>query len=344
MNKPTLILIGIVALIAAVFIYASAYLVNEADQVIITQFGKPIGEPIQEAGLYFKLPFLQDVNRIERRVLEWDGPARQMATKDKTYIIVDIFARWKIIDARTYFEALKDERSALTRLDDILGSETRNAIAGHDLIEVIRTTKEPLPAPVDTLAEAANEAPESIKIGRAGIEAQIKEVATTKLKAFGIELLDMRIKRVNYNNQVLTDIYERMISERKRIAQLYRSQGQGEAARILGDTEKELKRIQSEAYRKVQEIQGDADAKATEIYATAYNQSPEAVEFYKFVKTMEVYKTIISADTTVVLSTDSDLFEYLKGVDPDDRKSLDLGGAAGLHPDREELPLFLRDK
>lgn len=338
MKQTTTVLIGLVVVFVGVLVYASAYRVFETQQVIITQFGKPVGEPITKAGLRFKTPFIQTVNYIDRRILAWDGPATQMATRDKTYIVVDTFARWRIKDPLIYFETLRDDASAVSRLNAILGSETRNAIANHDLIEVIRTTKDRVPVVDESLAEEGQTVVsfEPINIGRGGIEQQIMDTAKGKLEAFGIELLDIKIKRVNYNNQVLKDIYERMISERQRIAQLYRSQGQGEAARILGETDRDLKKIESEAYKEVQTIQGDADAKAAEIYASAYNQSPEAAEFYNFIKTMEVYQQILGEDTTLMLSTDSDLFEFFKGIDP---KNID--SEASNPQGNQQRPAFL---
>lgn len=316
--------------VAAVFLIASGafYTIDETEQVIITQFGEPVGEPIKEPGLKFKIPFLHKVNRIERRILEWDGEATEMPTKDKTYIRVDTYARWMIVEPLKYLTALRDERSAQSRLDDILGSEARNSIAKHELIEVIRTTKDRKPQIEEELAEAdmSGDVGKLIPIrrGRSALEQDIYETAKTKLQEFGIELLDIRFKRINYNESVQAEIYERMISERQQIAERFRSEGEGEAAKILGDMERDLRKIESEAYKEVQETRGAADAKATEIYAAAYNQSPEAAEFYEFVRTLELYEQMLG-DSTVVLSTDSDLFKYLKKVTP--------SGAEALIPD-----------
>jgi len=290
------------------------------EQVIITQFGEPQGEPITEPGLKMKIPFIQKVERIEKRILQWDGDATEMPTKEKTFIIVDTYARWRIEDARVYFERLRNERSALSRLDDILGSETRNAIAKHDLIEVIRTTKDREPAVEEDIAEADMTGSVGklipIRRGRGALEQDIFETSQQKLEGFGIELLDIRFKRINYNQTVRQRIYDRMISERQQIAERFRSEGAGEAAKILGDMERDLKQIESEAYRESETVKGVADAQATQIYADAFNVSEEAVEFYQFLRTMELYETMFTGDGTVVLSTNSDLFQYLKEVKP----------------------------
>jgi membrane protease subunit HflC len=311
----------VVVAIAIYVIMSSVYTVSEVEQVIITQFGKPIGEPVTEAGLKLKVPFIQDVNPIDKRVLEWDGTPSDMPTKDKLYISVDLFARWRIIDPLQYFLRLRDERSAQSRLDDILGSETRNAVAKHELIEIIRTSKDRVPLRDDLLTEAERDLNMGtlvpIQKGRKLVEKEIFTSAAEKVRVFGIELLDIRFKRINYNESVRPKIYDRMISERRQIAERFLSEGNGEAARIRGNRVRDLNKIQSEAYRKVEEIRGTADAKATEIYAAAYNKSPEAVRFYEFTRTMQSYKTIISENTTLVLSTDSDLFKFLKGLDPD---------------------------
>jgi len=301
----TVALLGGVALA-----YSSAYIVKETEQVIITEFGKPIGEPITEAGLYFKNPFTQVANRIERRILEWDGQPTEMPTKDKTYIRVDTFARWSIRDPKQYFLRLRDESSAQSRLEDILGSETRNAIARQELIEVVRSDPKRSIAKIDDGLNVGTLYP--IKLGHYAIEQQILKEAKPKLKEFGIELLDVRFKRINYNPTVQQRIYERMISERQQIADRFRSEGAGEAARIRGKKERDLQRIESEAYRSILELRGQADAKAAEIYANAYNQSPEAREFYHFLKAMETYKSVLTEDTSLVLSTDSALWRFLK--------------------------------
>ena len=297
------------------------YTVDQTEQVIITQFGKPVGGPVTEPGLHFKMPFVQTVKRLDKRFLQWEGAPVGIPTKDKTYIHVDTFARWRIKDPLQFFLRLRDEASAQSRLEDILGSETRNAIAKHDLIEIVRTDKNREPLRDDSLKSGPTGVGSlgtmpPIQFGRVVIERDIQKAGALKLAEFGIELLDLRIKRVNYNPDVLSRIYQRMISERMQIAQRFRSEGEGEAASIAGRRERDLNEIQSKAYLEVQRIRGEADAKASEIYAKAYSQNPKAAEFYTFLKSMETYRTIFSKDSTVVLSTDSDLFKLIKHINP----------------------------
>lgn len=321
MNRVALIAIVVVLGIGTFVAMSSVYTVSEVQQAIITQFGKPVGEPVTTAGLKFKVPFIQHVNPIDRRILEWDGNPSDMPIKDKLYISVDLFARWRITDPLQYFLRLRDERSAQSRLDDILGSETRNAVAKHELIEIIRTTKDRVPLRDALLTDAEREQDIGslvpIQKGRKLVEQEIFSAAAEKVQVFGIELLDIRFKRINYNESVRPKIYDRMISERRQIAERFLSEGNGEAARIRGNRERDLNKIQSEAYRQVEEIRGFADAKAAEIYAKAYNQSPQAVDFYEFTRTMQAYNSIIAENTTLVLSTGSELFKFLKGMTPE---------------------------
>jgi len=302
------------ALLVIFGLASSYYTVQETEQVILTQFGKPNEKPITEAGLHFKLPFIQEVQVINKQILEWDGPQSEMPTRDKLYISVDTFARWRITRPLEYFRRIRDERSAQSRLDDILGSETRNAIAKHDLIEVIRTTKERQPA-TDLAALDAGTSNigvlPPIKKGRKEIEQEIQRAATAKMAEFGIELLDLRFKRINYNPSVVEKIYERMISERQQIASRFRSEGEGEAAKILGNKERDLSVIESGAYKTVEEVRGAADATATAIYAAAYTTTPEARALYEFVKTMDTYEKIIGEGDTLVFSTRDDPFRFL---------------------------------
>ncbi|WP_347987135.1 protease modulator HflC [Methylomonas sp. AM2-LC] len=311
--------LGIFLIGLAILFTLSAFTVNQTEQVILTQFGSPVGNPITRPGLHFKLPFIQQVHSFDKRYLAWDGPIVEMSTKDKTYVQVDTFARWRITDPLRYYLRLRDERSAQSRLEDILGSETRTAIARHELIEVVRSDKDRAPLRDDALQAINGEGTlgmlRPISVGRAAIEKDVIEAAIPKLAEFGVELLDVRFKRINYNQQVLDRIYQRMISERLQIAQRFRSEGEGEAARINGNKERDINQIQSAAYKQVQEIQGEADAKATEIYAKAYAQRPEAAEFYKFLKSMETYHKVINTDTTLVLSTNSELFSLLRRVE-----------------------------
>jgi modulator of FtsH protease HflC len=309
--------------LAGIVVFGCAYTVDQTEQVVITQFGRPVGEPINSnqgdgagPGLHFKIPFIQTANRFEKRILEWDGPPAEMTTSDKLYVVVDTFSRWRIIDPLLYFQSLRDERSALSRIDDIIGSETRNVVARHDLIELIRSDKDRQPEQDAALVEAGalvGRLP-PIKFGRKELEREILRAAAPKVGIWGIELLDVRIKRVNYKEGVIGKIYDRMMSERLQIAERFRSEGAGEAAKIEGKKERDLQRIQSEAYRKVQEVRGTADAKASEVYAAAYGSSPAAADFYGFLKTLDTYKATLGNDTTVIMTTDSDLFGLLKRV------------------------------
>lgn len=315
MKKALNALIFLGVIIVLLFISGALYTLREDKQILITQFGKPVGEPVSEAGLHFKIPFIQKVNVIEKRVLSWDGDSSQMPTRDKLYIKVDTFARWEISDPLIYFLKLKDERTAQSRLDDILGSETRNAVAKHDLIEIIRTSKDREPVQQEEIEEmlGSESGWEPITKGRSLIEKSVFDQAKDKLGAYGITLLDLRFKRINYTSDVEKGIFVRMISERQQIAERFRSEGAGEAARIEGDMEKEVKTIESEAYQKVQSVLGKSDAEATRIYAQAYGGNPKRESFYQFVKTLESYDKILDENTTVILSTESDLFQLLQG-------------------------------
>ncbi|MBD3584908.1 protease modulator HflC [Salinimonas sp. HHU 13199] len=318
MNKTTLLSVTGFVLIAVLIalIKGALYTVGEVEQVVVTQFGKPVGEPIVTAGLQFKIPFIQQVNPIEKRVLEWDGNPSDMPTKDKLYISVDLFARWRIIDPLQYFLRLRDERSAQSRLDDILGSETRNAVAKHELIEIIRTTKDRVPQRDELLTDAEKTLNMGtlvpINKGRKVVENEIFQSAAEKVNVFGIELLDIRFKRINYNASVRPKIYDRMVSERRQIAERFLSEGHGEAARIRGNRERDLNKIQSEAYLQVEKIRGQADAIAAQIYSDAYNQSEKAVSFYEFTRTMAAFPSIVDNGTTLILSTDSEMYKYIK--------------------------------
>jgi membrane protease subunit HflC len=324
-----------VVLILLLVLSGAFYVVDQTEQAIITQFGQPVGNPVTEPGLHFKIPFTQSVNILDKRFLEWDGAPVAIPTRDKTYIRVDTFARWRIDDAKTYFVRLHDERSAQSRLEDILGSETRNSIAKHDLIEIVRSDKNRQPMRDETLRGGPTGTIgvlPAIQFGRQKIEEEIKTAAAQKLGEFGITVLDFRIKRVNYNPDVLDRIYQRMISERLQIAQRFRSEGEGESARIAGQRERDINEIQSNAYRQVQQIRGEADAKASEIYARAYTQNPQAAEFYAFLKTLETYHTIFTKNSTLVLSTDSELFALLKHATTKTKASMPVETPAKSSP------------
>jgi membrane protease subunit HflC len=306
------ILIAVAALFLVLVLGGAFYTVRQTETVILTQFGGRVGEPITEPGLHWKTPFVQEVHRLEKRLLDFDGAVTQMPTKDKTYIEVDTFARWRIGDPALYFEALRDERSADSRLEDIIGSEVRSAVAGHELIEIIRSDKDRVVPKERQEQGALTSDLRTARRGRIEIEKDILRAAAPKLQQLGIELLDVRVKRVNYNADVLPTIYQRMISERQQIAQRFRSKGEGEAARIEGRKERDLREIESVAYKQVQETRGGADAEATRIYAEAYDQSPASRELFTFLKTMDTYRGVLDGRTNLVLSTDSELFRLFK--------------------------------
>lgn len=300
--------------IGLVLLANSVYIVNESEQVVITQFGKPVGEPVVTPGLKFKAPMIQKVHRFDKRFLEWDGDANELPTKDKRFIWVDTYARWRITDPLQFFRRLRDERGAQTRLDDILDGETRNSIANHNLVELVRTSNRE-PVEVEDASQGESQL-EDIEFGRERIREEILSNAQGRTGDLGIEILDLQFKRINYVKEVQAKVYDRMIAERRRIADRYRSEGEGEANRILGQMDRELKRIESEAYKTAQEVKGKADAEAAEIYASAYNQSREARDLYEFVKSMETLVNTTDANTWHVLSTESDFFRYLKQASP----------------------------
>ena len=302
---------GVVGILIIIIILASSlYVVKENEQVIITQFGRPVGDPISTPGLKAKAPLIQAAHRFEKRFLEWDGDPNQLPTKDKRFIWVDMYARWRITDPLLYFQRLRDERGAQTRLDDILDGESRNAIANHNLLEVIRNTNR---TPQRSELELRDETGlEPISVGRDSIRIEILTNAQSRTVDLGIEILDVQFKRINYVEDVRRKVYERMVAERRRIADRFRSEGEGEASRINGDRERELKLITSEAYRKAREIRGDADATAAAVYAAAYNRSQESRAFYEFLKTMEIYKTTLDRETSLILSTDGEFYRFIK--------------------------------
>ena len=306
--RSIVIVVGI--FIVLVLLSTSLYVVNETEQVIITQFGEPVGDPVITPGLKIKVPFLQTVNRFDKRLLAWDGERTEITTKDKRYIWVDTYARWRIVNPLLFFQRLKDEMGAQSRLDDIIDGATRTSVAKNELVEMIRSTNRP---PGDIQIDSEEEATilTEINKGRDKIVREIFEDASRKVKDFGIELLDVQLKRINYIESVQKDVFDRMIAERQRIAQRFRSEGQGEAARIRGERERDLKKIQSEAYRQAQEIRGKADGEATAIYAEAYNRDPT---FYSFTKSLETYEKTADPSTTFILTTDSDLLRYLKNT------------------------------
>ncbi len=306
--RALLVVLGLVVLLV---VSGAIFVVNEYEQAIITQFGEPVGDPINSPGLHFKVPFIQVVHRFDKRFLEWQGDVAELPTKDKVFILVDTYARWRIGDPLLFFQRLRNEQGGQSRLDDILDGETRNAIAKHELLEVIRSTNRE-PEASDTAADPMSKL-EPIEIGRDEIRQEILAAAKPRTEDLGIQILDVQFKRINYGKQVLDDVFDRMISERVRISDRFRSEGQGQRAEIRGNMERDYQRIQSEAYREAEEIRGRADARATDIYAQAYNQSADARRFYEFLKTMETFEKTVDAQTRFLLSTDGDFYRFLEG-------------------------------
>ena len=310
MKTKVLIVIIIILVIAG---FAAAYVVDETEQVVITQFGKAVGAPKKEPGLYFKIPWFQKANYFPKNLQEWDGDPGQIPTLDKTFIYVDTFARWKIVDPLVFFQTVNNVVGALGRLDDIIDSAVRNFITSYPLIDTVRMSNREL----DTFEMGVDKVTETsplgeVKMGRGKITKGILEQAQPKLAEFGIELVDVKIKRLNYVEEVQQSVFGRMIAERKQIAEKFRSEGQGEARKIEGNRERDLKQITSEAYRKAQEIKGKADAEATQIYAQAFGRDPD---FYSFVQSLDIYKEALGKDSSLVLSTDSEFLKYFKGYE-----------------------------
>jgi membrane protease subunit HflC len=309
MSGRKLIVALFVGVLGIVTLSSALYTVSETEQVVITQFGEPIGRPITQAGLHLKVPFAQEANFFEKRWLEWNGDPNQIPTRDKKYIWVETYARWRIADPLLFFQRLRDERGARSRLDDIIDGNTRNVIANHNLIEVVRAGNRVFEKSEEVEDVMETEATRQVEVGRDKITRMILEHASKVMPDYGIELVDVQIHRVNYIDSVQTKVFERMISERKRIADRHRSEGQGKSAEVRGKKERELKVIESEAYRKTQEIMGRGDAEAAAIYAEAYNRNRE---LYRFVRTMETYRSTIDKDSWLVLSTGADLYRYLQ--------------------------------
>ena len=305
------ILFIVLGFILIIILANGFYTVDETEQVIITQFGKPIGKAITGSGLYWKIPFIQSINSFDKRILAWDGDPNQIPTKDKKYIWVDLTARWKITDPLKFLQSVENENGAHGRLDDIVDAVTRDFVSNNMLIELVRNSNEPLTGFDEEMSRDTLIFTEKIEFGRENISSQILMQAGKLVLQFGIELVDVKIKRINYIEEVRRKVYERMVSERTRIAGKYRSEGKGQMAEIEGKRDRELKVVQSQAYQMAQEIRGKADAKATRIYASAYNNDPE---FYSFLKTLDTYKTTLDSNTTLLLTTKAEYLQCLKGV------------------------------
>ncbi len=289
--------------------FSSCYTISETEQAVLTQFGEPVSGAITAPGLHFKMPFIQEVHRFEKRWLEHEGDPNQIPTKDKKYIWVETYARWRITDPLKFYQNVRDERGAQSRLDDIIDGQTRNAVASFDLIELVRSSNRAFQITEELQGIGAAEAMAKVQMGREAITRQVLEKAAKVTPQYGIELEDLRLLRVNYVDEVQRKVFERMVSERKRIAERSRSEGQGKAAEIRGQKERDVLAASSAGYRTAQEIKGTADAKATAIYARAYGQDPE---FYQFTKSLDTLGTGLDQETVVVLSTDGALLKYLK--------------------------------
>ena len=305
--KYIIILLAIIIL----GISLSIYITDETEQVIVTRLGKPVGNSIVNPGVHLKIPFFDTPHYFDKRVLEWDGQRNQIPTKDKRFIWVDTYARWQIINPLLFYKRLRDERGAHSRLDDIIDGETRNVIANNDLIEVVRSTNRSEETADSVIAQETNSLTD-IMTGRHHIANEILKNSQERTTDLGIEILDFKFKRINYVKEVQEKVFERMITERKRIADKYRSEGEGEASRINGEKDRELQRIKSEAFKTAEEIKGKADAKATVIYTQAYNQNSQSRDFYEFIKTMDTYKNTIDSNTKLIFSTKSDFYKFLK--------------------------------
>ncbi len=311
MNNIIKTIVLIAAAACIVLVYSSAYVVDETEQVVITQFGKVVDKPVTTPGLNFKVPFIQKASFFPKNLLTWDGDPGQVPTKDKTYIWVDTFARWKIVDPIKYFQTVNNEFAAMERLDDIIDPAMRNLVTSYPLVESVRNSSRSMDTFESVVDESRKRIQYKINLGRDEITKRIVKQASEKLSPFGIELVDVKIKRINYIENVRQAVYNRMIAERNQIAEKYRAEGKGEASNIRGEKEKELQVIKSQAYKTSQTLKGKADAKATQIYADAYGIDPE---FYEFLKAMDVYKMTMTKESTLVLSTNSDFMKYFKGL------------------------------
>ena len=308
------VIFQLIILIVTIFlVLQGSYIVQETEQVVVTQFGRPVGDAITTPGLKFKIPFIQTTNFFEKRFMEWRGDPNQIPTKDKKYIFVETYARWQITDPLKFYMRLKNERGAQTRLDDILDGETRDFIANFNLEELVRTSNR-TPIPSGAAGELIGDSLVNIEVGRERIQRMILESANKQTQDLGIVMLDLRVKRINYVPEVREQVYARMQSERFRIAEMFRSEGQGEAAITNGEKERDLQVIRSEAFRQAEEIMGKADAQAASIYSNAYDKTAASRELYSFMKSMETFEKALNDDTQIILSTKSELFKYLKGV------------------------------
>jgi membrane protease subunit HflC len=316
MNTPVKYALGILVAAAVLALTGSFYVVEEGQQAVVLQFGRPVGATVSEAGLHFKIPFIQEVRRFDKRLLIWDGDPNQIPTAGREFIWVDSTARWRIVDPLKFLQSVATEVGAQSRLDDIIDSVVRDLVSANILVELVRSASWQTPK-AEVLEEASKEVVEELKkeinLGREGLTRAVLSVVRKITPQYGIEVVDVRIKRLNYVESVREKVYARMISERKQLAARFRSEGEGRSAEILGNMEKELREIRSEAYRTVQEVRGKGDATATKIYGDAYGRDKE---FYAFSRTLENLKASKNKNATLVLTTDSDYYRYLKEANP----------------------------
>jgi membrane protease subunit HflC len=316
MKTPVKYALGILVVAATLALLGSFYVVEEGQQAVILQFGRPVGTTVSEAGLHFKVPFIQEVRRFDKRLLIWDGDPNQIPTAGREFIWVDSTARWRIVDPLKFLQSVATEAGAQSRLDDIIDSVVRDLVSANILVELVRSASWQTPKE-EVLEEVSKEVVEElkkeIKLGREGLTRAVLSVVRKITPQYGIEVVDVRIKRLNYVESVREKVYARMISERKQLAARFRSEGEGRSAEILGNMEKELREIRSEAYRTVQEVRGKGDATATKIYGDAYGRDKE---FYAFSRTLENLKASKNKNATLVLTTDSDYYRYLKEANP----------------------------
>jgi modulator of FtsH protease HflC len=314
-KKFILLLAGVVAVLAVIAFLDCTYVIEEGQQGFVTQWGNPAGAERTQAGWYWKLPIIQHVNYFDHRILEWDGNANLVSTRDKRLIYVAPYARWRIVHPIQFFQKFRDERNAISRLDDVLDGATKTTVANHELADIVRSRARVAEDDTGKTGSLANQEQSRLvefTFGREKIEQEIKKLAAPTIAEWGCELLDVRLQRVKYEPENLVKITSRMSAERLSVAEKYRSEGKGEADRILGERDKELKNLLSAAYRTSQEVRGDADAVAARIYSAAYTQHKDAAEFYQFITLLDLYPKLISPNDTVILSTDNDLFRYLK--------------------------------
>jgi len=314
MKRITIVVLLLIGLLAAVILLGGGlFVIDQAEQGIIVQFGEPIGAVVTRPGLHWKRPFIQEVRRFDKRLLAWDGDVSQIPTLGREFIVVDTTARWRIVDPLQFLRSVRDELGARTRLDDILDSVVRDVVSGADLEEIVRSRDWDVdPTRVEEPIAREDVALEKPKVGREGLEQRMLTAAARLMPGLGIEIVDVRIKRINYIESVRRQVESRMIAERQSIAARFRSEGEGRSQQILGEMERQLRQIRSEAQRQAEEIRGKADAEATRIYGAAYGAD---AEFFSFLRTLESYR-VLGKNTTLMIGADAEFFRYLESTQP----------------------------